>query len=341
MTVQENIQRILSMPDEQFNSIMENIDKLLVAQDVGIPGRELRGSMLFSNQQGLSGVPLTHPVFQKVFDWFAARYGERLNLDMDFGQSALLLRGDILRFRCPYFAGRAYVISCPELMNRDFSGARRNLPGLINALSMINGMTSAYFRSLTAIEQNCLLEAFVESELSLARIKDANVQEYVRIASEDLQTSVERMTSPNPQFGLSKWASLQAVEKVIKAYISKQNVEPKKTHKLNDLAAAAESVGLRPLQRSSLKFVECSPDVRYPSTRVTKDEAVMAHRSAVAICADIAMQLPRIGWNTNIMGRTSLRLEGVDGIRPTILISRAKNDGIKSRPLVSETPSKA
>jgi hypothetical protein len=130
------------------------------------------------------------------------------------------------------------------------------------------------------------------------------------------------------------------LRKLLRLIFRNKILNQKKTHKLNDLAAA-ESVGLRPLQRSSLKFVECSPDVRYPSTRVTKDEAVMAHRSAVAICADIAMQLPRIGWNTNIMGRTSLRLEGVDGIRPTILISRAKNDGIKSRPLVSETPSKA
>ena len=55
---------------------------------------------------------MDHPISQKVMSWFKARYGDRLNLDLDFGHSVLLMRGDILRFRCPRFYGRVYVLLC-------------------------------------------------------------------------------------------------------------------------------------------------------------------------------------------------------------------------------------
>jgi hypothetical protein len=111
----------LKLSDEDFNRTLEEIDRLIASQDTSIRGREIRGWMLFCQRQQLDGISMFHPISEKVMDWFKARYGERLNVDSSFGYSVLLLRGDITRFRCPWFYGRSFTVCCPELKAQDFS----------------------------------------------------------------------------------------------------------------------------------------------------------------------------------------------------------------------------
>jgi hypothetical protein len=325
MNSPDNMQSTLELSDEDFNRILEEIDRVLIWQGTNIPGRELRGWGLFCVRQGLSGISMDHPISQKVMAWFKARYGDRLNLDLDFGHSVSLLRGDILRFRCPCFYDHAYVLCCTELMHRDFSGVTLRRPTLMNVLRLISGMTQPYFGSLTPIERDLLLESFSRSEILLARISDVDTPDFIAEARADIRMSVEQMMLPNPQFGPSKWASLQAVEKFLKAYISQKGSEPERIHILSELAATAESLGLRTVGKPSLELVQCSPAVRYQSSLVTKEEAVSAHQAAILICAGIATQLAeQSGWKTIERGRALLTLEGIQDKIPAILMSRSK-----------------
>jgi hypothetical protein len=315
----------LKLSENDFNRELEEIDRLLVSQEVKIPAREIRGWMLFSNRQGLSGMPMDHPISEKVMSWFKARYGDRLNQDLDFGHSVLLVRDDIFRFRCPLIYGRVYALCCAEIMHRDLNRLIVHQVPLMSVLNLVDGITQAYFNSMAATERESLLSNFGRSETLLARISDVETREFVPEARADIRMSIEQMMLPNPQFGPSKWASLQAVEKFLKAYISQKGTEPRRIHILSELATAAESLGLRTIPKQSLELVQCPASARYQSSLVTKEEAVSAHQAAILICANIATQLTeQSGWKTYERGRALLTLEGIADKVPAIMISRSK-----------------
>src|SRR5713101_2232963 len=317
----------LNLSEEDFNRVMEEIDQAMVSEDVKVPARQIRGWMLFCQQQRLEGIDMRHPISQKVMGWFAARYGERLNLDWDFGHSVLLVRGDLFRFRCPVFYGRVLMVCHPELMEQDFSRLAVNQLVVMNVLKQIEGVTPTYARSLTPDERNHLLETFVKAQVRLARVGDAGTQTYVPEARADVRASVEGMMRHEQQFGPSKWASLQAVEKFLKAYISQQGTVPKRNHRVTEHAGAAESLGLRPLERASLNIVQCPPSVRYEASSVTRAEAVKAHQVAISICADIASQLAgRSGWHTGGLARAFLNFDGKTEKIPAVLIARTNQE---------------
>lgn len=96
------------------------------------------------------------------------------------------------------------------------------------------------------------------------------------------------VNSSKPTKGLSKWASLQAAEKFLKAYITQKGATAPFSHDLQRLATLAESHGLPSILHAELGKVQCSADVRYGRIPVTKQEAVEAHHVAIGICAEVA-----------------------------------------------------
>ena len=315
----------LDLSEDQFNRTLQEIDDLIASKGEKIQGRELRGWMLFCGRYKLEGIRMDDPLSRKVMEWFSVRYGERLNLDTDFGHAVLMLRGDVIRFRCPRFFGRVFEMCCPEVMHWGFNEIGNNRPVLSNVLSVTNGMTRAYAESLSKQEREHFLKIAVKSKLFFARIDDARGPTYVPEGQADLRTAVEQMMMNQPQFGPSKYSSLQAVEKFLKAYIDQRGATFDRIHKLNELAARAECLDLRPLDRAMLGLVQCPADVRYNSSLVTKAQAVQAHQVAVSVCSMIAEQLSgRSEWNAGVLGRVSLSFDGLADSVPAILISRTK-----------------
>lgn len=315
----------LNLSDQQFNQLMEEIDSLMTSQGVNIPAREIQGWRLFCQRQQYNGISMTHPISEKVMTWFKTKYGERLNLDLSFGYSALLLRNDIVRFRCPVFWGQVFMICSPELMGQDLGGLKVNQPALLNILDQVSGLTLAYANSLTLAEQRALLEQFVESEKALASVADAKPQPYIAEAQADLRISVEQLTMHQPQFGPSKYSSLHATEKFLKSYILQKDSKHKLTHNISALADKAEGLGLRAIDRVTLKTIECGASVRYDASLVSKEEAVAAHKAAISICAEIASQLPnRSERRTTILFRTTIDFPGKTGDIPAVQMARVK-----------------
>ena len=110
----------------------------------------------------------------------------------------------------------------------------------------------------------------------------------------NLTNAVELLFSTPPQYGLSKWESLQAAEKVLKAFISAKGAKFKFTHILEDLALRAELLGLPLIPRAELRDIQCSPQVRYGDIPVTSREAVKAHQAALSVCGGVSVSLLRI-----------------------------------------------
>jgi hypothetical protein len=121
------------------------------------------------------------------------------------------------------------------------------------------------------------------------KIESISESEFVKEAIGDIHVSVTHLFATPPQYGLSKWSSLQAVEKLLKAFIHQQGGQVERIHKLEKLSEAAESLRLPPVPRSLLDKIQCPAGVRYGEIDVTPIEAVDAHHAALAICSGIAI----------------------------------------------------
>jgi hypothetical protein len=315
---------IPSLSSEQFESLMEEIDAELNIQMSDCRGRELRGWMLFCQKLKLEGMPLHHPLSDKVTKWFETRYGDRLKIDPCFGCSAILLRNDIVRVRCALFYGRAILFCAPETMHIE-SQLALNQPAYLNVLRQCQGLTQGYARALKPDEQSRLLDAYVESERAMACISDAPNEAYVHEARGDLSASVEQLFMRPPQFGSSKWSSLQAVEKFLKSFIVQKGSTHERIHVITELAKQAVNLGLRPIKSELIQVVQCTASVRYDSKLVSRGEAFDAHRAAVLLCAEVAGQFPaQASWTTTLIAPVKVRLGTGSETFPGFLLSRNK-----------------
>lgn len=313
------------LSEEDFTKALQEIDDAMASRGEKIQGRELRGWMTFCGRYNLEGIGMSDPLSERVFRWFAERYGERLNLDTDFGHSVLLLRGDAVRFRCARFYGRVLEICCPELVQPKFGEIGINRPAISNAVWLLSGVTPSYAASLSKNEREEVLNTVVRAKVLSARIVDAGDQTYLPEARADLGTSVNQIMFSDPQFGLSKWSSLQAVEKFLKAYIAQRGAAFRRVHDVNELADHAESLGLRPLERAVLGLIQCRAEVRYKSSLVTRSDAIQAYQAAVSVCSKVATQLSgQSGWHTGVLSKASLTFEAIMEPVPAILVARTK-----------------
>jgi len=113
----------------------------------------------------------------------------------------------------------------------------------------------------------------------------------IQQAKGDIDASVTHIFSNPPQYGLSKWSSLQATEKIIKAYIEEKNNNFPFSHDLKKLAGEAKDLGLRGIPDSLLDLIQCSAGVRYGNPIVNLNEAIQAHQACLDICLGVARQI--------------------------------------------------
>jgi HEPN domain-containing protein len=104
----------------------------------------------------------------------------------------------------------------------------------------------------------------------------------------DLLASSNHLFDSPLNYGLSKWASLQAAEKFIKDFIVAKGGAAPKHHNLKQLAAIAESHGLHKILENWLDDIQCSAEVRYGGISVTVQEAIEAQYATLQVCEHIA-----------------------------------------------------
>jgi hypothetical protein len=285
-----------NLSDEAFESVMTAIDAEVRKQSKVVPGREVLALMEFMKRFQIE-LQMGHPLEERIVNWFKRVYGERLNTDFSRGYSAVMIRGDLYRLRFLTFFGTAAIVSRPDWIGRRLSRQERNgqiLP-VINLLERhIEGMTPDHAHRLTIQECNELTNAYSRMERAFTALETAETGANVHITEivDDLKASASHLLSEPPNYGFSRWSSLQATEKIIKSYIVCKGSVPGRHHSLSKLCQAAYNLGL-PLQESAkIAAIQCSAEVRYDSTRATKEEALAAHYASLEICATVAALLP-------------------------------------------------
>lgn len=290
--------------EAEFQQLMESVDAGLRRENRAIAARPMLAWLRVSSRFDL-GLSLPAPEREpregsyagddltiRCLRWFDQRYGHRLKIDPTW-KMAIMLRGDVYRMRLPSVYGSVRAICSP----RDFGCTRSNIlgsqaePPTVNILDLIDGLTEEYAKKLSDEELASILRCFQLGLTARNEIESVREINLVAEAIGDLQACVAHLFSDPAQYGLSKWASLEATEKIIKAFIGLKKGKFDKNHYLDKQATMAESLGLRAIPRVLLAKIQCSAGVRYGNPRVSLPEAVEAHHTALDVCLGVSNQI--------------------------------------------------
>jgi hypothetical protein len=85
------------------------------------------------------------------------------------------------------------------------------------------------------------------------------------------------------RFGESKWASLQAAEKILKATIEFEGAKFRFGHELATLCEQLDGLGITCEWASLISKIQCSAGIRYGEVTCTRNEAVEAHQASLGL----------------------------------------------------------
>lgn len=160
----------------------------------------------------------------------------------------------------------------------------------MNVLSQIDGMTTAIAAQIQPTEAGALLRQFVDALDAFNRLNTLTANNYVTAALEDMRVSVDSLTDRNPHFGQSQWASLQATEKLLKAFTDVAGGRVLRSHDLKQIAQEAERCGLPKIPEPVVRVIQCAPGARYGESATARERALAAHQSAIEIARLVAVE---------------------------------------------------
>lgn len=286
-----------------FQRFMEAIDRGLIAKAVPVHQRQLgsvdeAARMLgmdlprsplaqgLPHQGDYSGASLS----RRILDWVEVRYGERLKVDPTLGAAVAVLRGDAWLIRIPMMLGDVQVV-----YNRDLTKDYPYDGGALNAVQMVKGMTTTVAKSLSKEELNAIHAAFEPAKAAFVQLLDITYRfPLAEIARVDLLNAAEICVGDPQRRGLSRWHSLQAVEKLLKLYIEIRGQTYPKTHDLIALSTHAAKLGGNALDDVDLRTVQCSAGIRYEPEKSSLDETATAHAAAVRLSRTVLSDIQQL-----------------------------------------------
>jgi hypothetical protein len=286
-----------SISDADFENAMHEIDAELRAESPLFRGRELKGWMKFCIKFGLDEVRMDHPLSKRIYAWFTAMYGDRLNIDFDLGRTVVHLNSDLYAMRCVRSFGTVVAICSPTFFGVDL-GSKVRTDGTrpaSNILNYVSGLTAAMASRLSSDNCKVILDTYCEAFLTFLALEAVFDQKHIKEAIDDCQTAVDSLFMRIPNYGLSRYHSLQAVEKVLKSFLVSKGKSPAQVHSLSELTRTAYVLGLPELDPGRIDEVQCGGGVRYNASESTKDQAVIAHYSSFDLIREIGANLPRKG----------------------------------------------
>lgn len=205
-----------------------------------------------------------------IYEWYMERYGDKARHDMDLGKVAFWLRGDVWLMKIPI------VFDWPN----------------VDILSFVHSLKPHLSHDLTVSETDEIKRVFrLATEAFTYMLMKKPLHILLTQSLSDHRSAVDSLNPPEPNPGQSKWASLQATEKIIKAFMTSKQRKPTFTHDLIKIAEEAEALGLNPVDRNLIAQIQCSPNTRYGEEPITTQEAILAHLSALQVSALVAVQL--------------------------------------------------
>jgi len=281
----------------EFNAMMEEIDEVLRSKGILIPHRPLWAVMEVSNRlkikilafspgtKRIAGQYDTITLGEHINDWYISRYGNRLKLHLGPGSIAIIIKGEPWRLFIPRIYGTIDIYCDPDMKKHQCAPniVVGKEPVICNVLNCIENFPEGMASILTMDERKQILIFFINSKNCLEGLEKILDIPYVNEAKVDLESSVAYIFTNPPEYGLSKWSSLQFIEKLIKSYLALKNEPVPRHHNLAEIANGAYNVGLQSLDSSLLERVQCSAGVRYGEIAVTLKEAISSHYAALTL----------------------------------------------------------
>lgn len=290
--------------EAEFHAAMQSIDELMQREGVPIHGRGLRAGLEYARRHGLtlkfartgqSGTPGNYSdqyADAHIRDWIDARYGDRQNISWGPGKVVVLLRGDPWALRLPLIYGSVRLVVERDLDRYSSEPAVSTggpLP-IVNILPLIEGLPKALAAQLTNTECQEIFRIFRLSLDNMRAIERLKGQPFAPEIQSDITAALTHMLSVPPHFGQSKWASCQAAEKAIKCLLKVRNAEFPWSHRLQSLAALAETQGVQ-LDATAIAHASVPAGVRYGEMVVGLEEAFNAHHASLLIGQQVSTAL--------------------------------------------------
>lgn len=276
-----------------FEAMMREIDAEFVRNGLPIPNRPIHAVMAvgkrFKISMPLSSLPTgAPPEFQQyallsknIHGWYESIYGDRLKMNFSPGTIVLTIEGDLYLLSLPRILGAVRFVAIRQFLKRD-SIVTRGL-ATCNILQLIETLTPAKAATLSDQTLDYITRIFnlaMESHDLLEASQDHGL---IRIARGDIQTAVNNLMDRGDRFGESKWASLQAAEKVLKATIELEGAKFRFGHELMIFCEQLEGLGITCDWTPLISKIQCGAGIRYGKTICSREEAVEAHHASLAL----------------------------------------------------------
>lgn len=283
---------------KEFDLLMKKIDKNLKEQGIPIKARQLHAVKEISKslevkvpivgeEHAVQGDYSGKSLGAHIKMWYEERYGDKLKVNFRVGDVVILIRKDPYRLRLPQIYGRATLINDVSLRNYPnhaiYVKELKKETLVINVLNCIDGMTTKLAKDLSDGELENIMDFFTKTHKLLTMLEDKERFVYKAKAKSDLKAAVNNILSSNPQPGISKWASLQFVEKVMKGFLKNKLEDIPNTHKLSKLNIMLKNQNIAKIPAEILENIQCNPSVRYDDCSVTLLEAIEAHHASLEI----------------------------------------------------------
>lgn len=288
----------MTIPDD-ITPILSEIDQSLKDKEIPPHSRPIMAVIEFGHRFHISlplarlppcapaGLVATAVYTDRIHAWYEEVYGDLIKKDFSTkAKVAVLADGDIWEMRIPLIYGTAVIEA-----KRDLPGHTGNRIGTqvlsINACASLAGIIEARLQHFSDGDLDEVYGMFVvglDVRKAFDRFRTADPM--FAAAEDDWAAAVANMTSQSPNWGHSRWASLQMAEKFMKGVITLVGDVPvERVHdlmKLHDaLTFSAPGLNLKHL----LADIQCGAGVRYndPKTPSTRRQAYGAHKASMLV----------------------------------------------------------
>lgn len=275
----------------QFEAMMAQIDLKLINEGAEIPSRPMLAVREVSIKYGLS-MPLAGDptrmtpdlrenaaLSEAIKQWYKDNYGDRLKENPCPGRMAIQLDGDLYVLRVPRIFGSVnFVLTRQWIQNPSISRG----PATCNITQLVEEMSPARATRLSDTALDAIGNAF-ETAVPAAYTLESTDHNLMFIARGDVEAAVNGLMARGDRNGESKWASLQAAEKVLKAAIDLAALKYTFTHGLAELCQILADAGLKFDASAQVAAIQCKPGIRYGEESCSRDQALAAHQASLEL----------------------------------------------------------
>lgn len=241
----------------------------------------LGGFQLFKSDDKFDSVNLAHT----ISDWYDKKYGNRVKKDFSKGYVALLIAGSVYKMKIPLTFGKSLI--CADGKFKLNQNAVQDGTMLLNVITFIEDLTRDLSSELSPEEENNILQVFgFASELFDLLSKESNRDSLCESAKEDFKYAVDSLLHNHINVGHSKWASLQATEKILKSILQRKKVNFKKNHNIEKLIKSLQEIGFPTVSDDFINTIQCKASVRYGEIPFKLEDAIKAHHYSIYLCKE-------------------------------------------------------